>query len=143
MLSWVIYLKTKLIFVKKIVIYEIFIQTIIHNRLKHFGKKWKNRNWSVVLNIFFIPLLKLYNNFLEFLKRCLKIFEENELYKIVDTYNDITVKTITTNGFVSFEYAKWFLEFLKRTFFLHHRVISLRQIFNSVGTALASKILIV
>ena len=41
MLSLVIYLNTKLIFVKQIVIHKIFIQTIIHNTFKHFEKTGK------------------------------------------------------------------------------------------------------
>ena len=107
---------------KEIVNHEIFIQTIIYNTFKHFGKNWKNRNWSVVFNIFFITFFKNWNNFCNFkffrkdyfFKRCLKNFEENCLYRIADIYNNITVKSIITNGLVSFECLEWFLEFLKK-----------------------------
>ena len=93
MLSLVIYLKTKLICVEEIVIYEKFIQTIVHNIFKNFGKKQKNRNCSVVVNIFFITFFQNWNNFcdLQFFredcifKRCFKNFEENHLHRIVDS----------------------------------------------------------
>ena len=98
MLSWVIYLKIKLIFVKEIFIYQIFIQMIIHNTFKHFGRNWKNRNWSVVLKIFFITFLKNWN-VCDFkfsrkdysFKWCLKIFEENDLYRIVYIHQNIKI----------------------------------------------------
>ena len=95
MFSWVIYLKTKLIFLKEIIIHEILIQTILHNTFKHFGKNWKNRNWSVVFNIFLITFFKYWNNFCDFkflrkgcfFKRCLKIFEENDqIITLIDNY---------------------------------------------------------
>ena len=122
MLSWVIYVKTKLIFVGEIFIYEIFTQKIIPNTLKHFG-----RNWLVVFSIFFITFFKNWNHFCNyrfcrkdcFFKKCLKSFEENNPYRIVDLHNNVTVKTIPTNGFVLFERLKcFFFRILEEKVFL-------------------------
>ena len=61
--SCVIYFKTNLIFVKGILTSEIFIQTIVHNTFKQFGKSRMYRYWSVVFNIYFAIFLKNRFNF--------------------------------------------------------------------------------
>ena len=74
----------------------------IHNTFKHFGKKWKNGNWSVGLKIFLIAFFKNWNSFWDFkfyrkdcfFKRGLKNFEENDLYKTVDIHDDTTAKAM-------------------------------------------------
>ena len=92
----------------------------IHNTFKHFGKKWKNRNWSVGLKIFLIAFFKNWNSFWDFkfyrkdcfFKRGLKNFEENDLYKTVDIHDDTTaIKTIASNGLVLFERLECFFKF--------------------------------
>ena len=113
----------------------------IHNTFKHFGKKWKNGNWSVGLKIFLIAFFKNWNSFWDFkfyrkdcfFKRGLKNFEENDLYKTVDIHDDTTaIKTIASNGLVLFERLECFFKFLKRKLFMLHRRIALREIFTFI-----------
>ena len=67
-----------------------------------------------------------------FFKRFFKSFEENDLYRIIDIHDNITTKTIVTNGLVSFERLECFFKLLKRTFFMFPRSIALRYIFTQI-----------
>ena len=137
MLSSAIYLKTKLDLVKRIVIHELFRKTIKHYTLiymfKHYGKKLGEQKLVGSFQHFLYQPFESWNNFCDFkffrkdsLTRCLKIFQENELYRFVDIRNNITVKTTTTNDLLSFECLEYFFKFLKRKFFMLHQSITLR-----------------
>lgn len=107
MLSWMIYLKTKLNFVKDIVIWELFMKAIIPNTLNYFGKKRNNIYWTIIFGIFFFIVKYWWKRGKTGSSKIL--YDFYRIVEINEINNNAAFKIIGTNDLVLSSIFKTFL----------------------------------